>query len=138
MGRKKLTEKKCPRCGIVKPRSAYYEYNSRHHKSPRIDSRCKDCSYEACRPARKRWYERNREEALKRLAQWSKDNPERAKKCQYEFNRNCVKEAKGGYLNTLFRKSTGLEPKEHPELLAAYRTQLLIKRKLNEQQVNRP
>ena len=136
MGRKKITEKKCPICKEVKPRSAYYEYWSKPRQAYRIDSRCKDCSYEACRPARKRWFELNREEALKRLAQWNKDNPERAKKYQYEFNRSCVKEAKGGYLNGLFRRYTGLEPKEHPELLTAYRNQLLIKRKLNAKQAN--
>jgi len=110
MGRKKITEKRCPRCGIVKPRSEYYEYNAKGRKSKRIDSRCKACSLEAVRPARKRWFEKNRETALERLHEWRDQNKERLKQYQYEYNKQGIKELNPSSLNRLFKQYTGLDP----------------------------
>lgn len=137
MGRKKITHKKCPVCKITKARDQYYEYWSKARGAYRIDSRCKSCSYDYCKPARKKWFIKNREFAIQRMLEWGKANEEKMKQYQYEFNKNCVKEAKGGYLNKLFKRYTGLEPKENPELVKAYKNQLLIKRKLNEKHTTR-
>ena len=139
MGRKKLTEKKCPRCGIIKPRAEYYEYYSKQRGAMRIDSRCKACSVEACRPAIKRYYEKNKEMLLQKLADWQNNNRERLKKYQYEYNKKGIKQLSPSYLNCLFKKFTNLNPYEHPDLLAAYKNQLLIKRRLKngEKQANR-
>jgi len=138
MGRKKITHKKCPRCEKIKPRDEYYEYWSNPRQAYRVDSRCKECSLKACRPARKRWFERNRKQALEKLREWGQENSSRLKKYQYEFNKACVREVKGSYLNSSFKKYTGLDPKKNPDLVIAYKTQLLIKRKIYEKQNDRP
>lgn len=138
MPRKKLTKKTCPICKIEKPRSEYYEYNAKGRKSKRIDSRCKACSYESCKPARKRYFESNREVMLEKLAQWGRDNKERLREHQYEYNKKGVKELNFPYLNCLFKKLTGLDGNDHPELLLVYKNQLLLKRKINEKSKDAP
>ena len=138
MGRKKLTKKTCPICKIEKLRSEYYEYNAKGRKSKRMDSRCKACSYEYCKPARKRYFERNRERMIEQLAQWSRDNKEHLKQHQYKYNQKGVKTLAPSYLNSLFKKLTGLNGNDHPELLLIYKNQLLLKRKMNEKSQDAP
>ena len=115
MGRTQLTKKTCPICKIEKPRSEYYEYVAKGRKSKRIDSRCRACSYEFCKPARKRYFERNREMMMERLAQWGRDNKERLREYQYEYNKKGVKERHKSYRNYLFKQLTGLNGNDHPE-----------------------
>ena len=136
MGRKKLTKKTCPICNIEKPRSEYYEYVSKGRKSKRMDHRCRACSYEYCRPARKRYFERNREMMIEKLAQWGRDNPERLREYQYEYNKKGVKELSKSYLHGAFKKLTGLNGNDYPELVLTYKNQLILKRKLNEKSEN--
>ena len=138
MGRKKLTKKTCPICKIEKLRSEYYEYNAKGRKSKRMDSRCKACSYEYCKPARMRYFERNREWMLEKLIQWGRDNSERYKRFQYEYNKQGVKDLSKSYLNSAFKKLTGLNGNDHPELLLIYKNQLLLKRKMNEKSQDTP
>ena len=138
MGRKKLTKKTCPICKIEKPRSDYYEYVAKGRKSKRMDSRCRACSYEYCKPARKRYFERNREIMLEKLLQWGIDNKERLREYQYEYNKKGVSELSKSYVNSLFKELTGLNGNDHPELLLIYKNQLILKRKLNEKSQKAP
>ena len=138
MGRKKLTKKTCPICKIEKPRSDYYEYVAKGRNSKRIDHRCRACSYEYCRPARKRYFERKREMLMERLTPWGRDNKERLREYQYEYNKKAVKELSKSYLNAAFKKLTGLNGNDYPELVLIYKNQLILKRKLNEKSENAP
>jgi len=138
MGRKKLTKKTCPLCGIEKLRSEYYEYNAKGRKSKRMDSRCKSCSSEYCKPAKKRYFNRNREAIINRLKQWNKENKEHIKQIKYEYNKNGVLNLSMSYLNSGFKKLTGLDGNDHPELLLIYKNQLLLKRKINEKSKDAP
>jgi hypothetical protein len=69
---------------------------------------------------------------MERLAQWGRDNKERLKEYQYEYNKKGVENLSPSYLNSIFKKVIGLDPKEHPKLLEAYRNYIFLKRKINE------
>ena len=61
MGRPKLLEKTCPRCGITKPRADYYiRKGASNLRSDYIASYCKECQ-------------------IAQVARWRIDNPERYK-----------------------------------------------------------
>lgn len=85
-------EKRCPRCGLIKPRADFYASKK---ASDGLAGYCKECTkasaneWDKAHPAEKaardhRQYERNPERRRKtreRLDRWKQENPERAREC---------------------------------------------------------
>jgi hypothetical protein len=70
--------KTCKSCGATKPLADFYG-----NPSGRDGTRpeCKDCT----RARRKRWYTKNREREIERVADWQRENPERVRAAMDRF-----------------------------------------------------
>lgn len=146
-------EKKCTKCGEVKPKGAFYKDDS---KKDGLGSQCKECARARARKyraenagkvrakARKRRAE-NLEKERVRLRKWQAENPEKVRALSRkwkaenpervrEYNRKSVEELPPSYIKKSLTAS-GLPPvviEENPELIELKRLQIQLKRKINQ------
>lgn len=85
---------KCNRCGELKPTSEFYRHKQRKCG---FSSECKIC----VRPRQKAYYDTHREAIIEGVKKWGKDNPEKLKvnkKRAYERNREEVLKRQSEYV----------------------------------------
>ena len=146
-------EKKCTKCGEVKPLDLFYA-----HKSTKDGrgSQCKECVRESARKWKlenpekaresfrkwrlenlekrresfRKWYLKNSEKTKERARKWQLENPEKAR----GYDRKWVDRLSDGYVTKLIKQS-GLPPEiieDNPELIELKRLQIQLNRKINQ------
>lgn len=139
-----MNTKTCPICQVEKSVDEFYKYFSKSRNKHRISNYCKECGRKNSKVRVKKYFEENKEERLQYAKDYRKANPEKMKKQSAYFNKKYREELKDCYVAEFAAKSLKCSTKEiheNPELLKAYRTNMLLKRKIRnhgKKQINRP
>lgn len=116
-------EKKCTKCGEVKPLDLFYA--DKRNKDGK-QSECKECTRERGR----KWRLENPEKSKERFRKWCLENPEKVR----EAGRKWRDSLSDGYV-TKMMKASGLPPEiieANPELIELKRLQIQLNRKINQ------
>lgn len=128
-----MKTKVCPICKIEKLTNEFRTYFSKARQKNRISNYCIPCGKESARPRAKKYYQENREEKLKYAKNYRANNKDKIKVLSAHFTKKYRIELKECYVAEFAAKSLKCSTKEiheNPELLQAYKNNLLLKRKI--------
>lgn len=130
-----MTHKICPICGNRKPVSEFGFYYSKERQKHRVQNYCKECEKTEKKQRSKIYYENNTE----KRKQYAKDyranpaNDAQRKGLEQHFKNKYREELQDCYVRDLLNQKCGIPnhvSKELPEIVAAKRLQIKIKRKI--------
>lgn len=126
-------DKKCPICKLTKPKSEYHKYFSKVRNRYRISNYCKPCGRAKSKIRAKAYYHENQDVRKEYGKYYRKNNKEKIKKLSAHFTRKYRIELKECYVAEQAAKSLKCNTKDihdNPELMRAYKQNLLLKRKI--------
>ena len=128
-----MKTKVCPKCKIEKPVEEFGFYFSKARNKQRVQNYCKSCGKVDKKKRAKEYYQKNKEQKKAYAKKYRKENPEKIKKLSAYFTKKYRVELKECYVAEFAAKSLKCSTKEiheNPELLEAYRNNMLLKRKI--------
>ena len=132
-----ISEKKCPKCDIVKSVDEFHRYFSKARNKYRVGNYCKECACITSKQRVKIYYQNNTEER-KAYAKKYRENPKNKEKiniARRKIKARWIKQLNDNYVVDLASKSLKMsitEIRQHPEIIEAYRNNLKLKRKIKE------
>lgn len=129
-----MDSKKCPVCKEIKKADQFYAYFSKVRNTKRLSNYCKPCARIKGNARMKKYYQEHKESRLEYSKEYRKSNPEKIKAKRKKFKKKYRDELHRSYVAEMASKSLKVTTKEiydNPDLLEAYRANLLLKRKIN-------
>ncbi len=136
-----MDSKICPVCKENKHISHFNSYFSKERNKYRISNYCKPCGRIKANIRAKEDYINNKDKKLKYAKEYRSNNKDSIRVKKQVFKNGYVKELHDLYIIDLLRSKNGIstkEARENPEIIELKRNLLMLKRKVNEKQNNRP
>jgi hypothetical protein len=132
-----MTVKTCPICKASKPISEFNQYFSKERQKFRCQNYCKVCERTEKKRRSAEYFEKNKAERLEYAKQYRADpaNKDKLRLVSQKFKIKYRQELKDCYVRDQLVQRVGFanaDLHEHPEIVEAKRTQLLINRKIKQ------
>lgn len=125
--------KKCPLCNNEKHIDNFHSYFSKVRNKIRIGNYCKPCAREKAKVRAIEYYKKNKETKKEYAKKYREENKDKIKVLSAHFTKKYREELKECYVAEQAAKNLKCSTKEiheNPELLKAYKNNLLIKRQI--------
>ena len=128
-----MQTKTCPICKIPKSTDEFNSYFSKARNKRRIQNYCKPCEKVEKKKRSVDYYQKNKEEKKAYAKDYRANNKDKIKKLSAHFTKKYRIELQDCYVAEFAAKSLKCSTQEihdNPELLQAYRNNMLLKRKI--------